>query len=454
MSRPPRSTSLGLWSPRLRWLTAGLTLTVVATAFEALAVATILPLTSDDLGGIAWYGWTFSGFMLANLVGVAVGGSRTDRGGPVAPYLWGMALFSGGLVVSGWAPTMPILVAGRCTQGLGAGLLSSVSYAAIARVYDVALQPRMLAVLSSAWVIPGLVGPGVASGIAHYASWRWVFLGLAPLPPLAACLVIPALRSQDAPTAPVHDARASRATLSDALLLAVGSSLLLYGVSAPRWLLVATLVPLGLALALRGFTRLMPSGTVRARAGLPASLVCVALLTASFFGTEAFVPLALTRIRAQPVLLAGSALTTAAITWTTGAWLPVRLAARIGRRRVVQLGLTILLAGLALTLAVLRPSVPAWLIIPAWGVTGLGMGLAFTTTSAAILEAAPPGREGETSASLQLVQVLGAALATGIGGALVAAPFAGDPPLLGIALVDVAMMAVAALGLALSGRLG
>jgi hypothetical protein len=69
------------------------------------------------------------------------------------------------------------------------------------------------------------------------------------------------------------------------------------------------------------------------------------------------------------------------------------------------------------------------------------------TTSAAILEAAPAGREGATSASLQLAQVLGAALATGAGGALVAAPFAGDPPVLGIAIVDGLMLAITALAL-------
>jgi hypothetical protein len=75
------------------------------------------------------------------------------------------------------------------------------------------------------------------------------------------------------------------------------------------------------------------------------------------------------------------------------------------------------------------------------------MGLAFTTTSAAILEAAPPGQEGAVSSSLQLAQVLGAALSTGAGGAIVVAPFAGDPPRTGIAVVDLLMITTTMLGI-------
>jgi hypothetical protein len=41
-----------------------------------------------------------------------------------------------------------------------------------------------------------------------------------------------------------------------------------------------------------------------------------------------------------------------------------------------------------------------------------------------------------------LAQVLGAALATGIGGAIVAAPFAGVPPARGIGVVDAVMLLV------------
>lgn len=434
--RPAVSAATSIWQPPLGRLTFGLALVVAATAFEALAVATILPTTTAELGGLEWYGWTFSAFMLANLVGITVGGNETDRRGPARPFLAGTFLFAGGLVVSGFAPSMPVIVGGRTSQGLGAGLLSAVAYAAIARAYAVELQPRMLATLSSAWVVPGLVGPGLAAVIAEHAGWRWVFLGLAPLPALAALLVVPALRELpgDA-TAPDGGARTRMA-----LQLALGSTAALAGFGLRRLWLALALVAAGSAVAVPALRRLLPEGTSRARPGLPAAVATMGLLNFAFFGTEAFVPLAIVEVRKAGIMLTGLSLTAAALTWTAGAWLPVRFATRVSRRTIITSGLAILGGGIAGTLALLSSHVPAVSVVAAWGIAGLGMGLAFTTVSAAILEAAPSGQEGAASASLQLAQVLGAAVATGIGGAIVVAPFAGDPARLGIATIDVLML--------------
>ncbi len=254
-----------IWQPPLGRLTLGLVLTVVATAFEALAVATILPTTTAELGGLEWYGWTFSAFMLANLVGITVGGNETDRRGPALPFIAGAALFAGGLVVSGVAPSMPVIVFGRTSQGFGGGLLSAVAYASIARAYAVDLQPRMLATLSSAWVIPGLVGPGLAGLVAEHLGWRWVFLGLAPLLAFAAVLVVPALRTERGDP----DAPDGRARTWLAVQLAVGASIALTGLGRERPWLGLALVGGGSAARGAG-TATSPPGRHARRAPRPA----------------------------------------------------------------------------------------------------------------------------------------------------------------------------------------
>jgi MFS family permease len=438
--------SPSIWQPPLRRLTLGLTLVVVAGAFEALAVATILPTTLRELGGLSYYGWTFSAFQLTNVVGISLG-SESDRIGLARLFVAGCVLFCVGLIVSGIAPAMIVIVGGRALQGFGAGLLFTVSYASIAQAYAVDLQPRMLATLSSAWVVPGLVGPGLAGVIAEQLSWRWVFLGLVPLTLLAASLALPALRAlpRGAPLA----ARSGRIRL--AVQLGLGAGAALAGLSLPTWQLSAAVVAIGSVIAAQALRSLLPAGTLLARHGLPAAVASMALITFAFFGTEAFVPLALSHVRRAPVLLSGLALTCAALTWTAGAWLPVRLAGRVSRRTIILGGLCILCAGMLCTLALLAPIVPPWCALFAWAVAGFGMGIAFTTTSAAILEVAAPGEAGIASASLQLAQVLGAGLSTGIGGAVVASKFAGDPPVRGIATVDVIMILTVGLAM-LTGR--
>ena len=66
------------------------------------------------------------------------------------------------------------------------------------------------------------------------------------------------------------------------------------------------------------------------------------------------------------------------------------------------------------------PAVPALTGLAAWTVAGLGMGLGYAPITLLALREAPPGREGWASASLNLADVLGAAVGIGTGGAAVA----------------------------------
>lgn len=440
----------GPWARGRGVLTVGLLLTVAGVAFEALAVATVMPATADDLGGLGLYGWAFSAFLLTNLVGIVVAGGLADRQGPAGPFLAGVALFAGGLLLGGLAPTMPILIAGRALQGFGGGVIGSVAYVAVGRGYPEAARPRMLALLSTAWVVPGLVGPALAGLVAEGVGWRWVFLGLAPLPPLAAILALPALRRIPAGSGPGGGwGRAGAAAT-----LAAGAGLLLAGLGRREPLVAVPMVLAGAALGLPALRRLLPDGSLRAAPGLPAAVATMGLLNLAFFGVDAFVPLALVELRGRSVGFAGLALTAATITWTTGSWLQARFAPRTSRRLLVRLGLALVAVGCAMTALVLWPATPPIVAPAAWAVAGLGMGLAFSTLSLTVLETATTGQEGAATSSLQLANVLGGGLGTGIGGALVGLVGDEGGALRGALLTqDAAMIAVALAAVAVAGRL-
>src|SRR3984957_6274289 len=184
------SPAAGIWAPAQRSLTVGLVLAVTFVAFEALPVASVLPVVGRQLGDLRLYGWVFSAFLLASLLGIVLAGTLADRVPLGRPMLVGLVLFAVGLVIGGTAPDMLVLVAGRAVQGLGAGVVPSVAYVAISRCYAEESRPRMFAVLSTAWVVPGLIGPGIAALVAAAVGWRWVFLGLLPLVIAAGVLVV------------------------------------------------------------------------------------------------------------------------------------------------------------------------------------------------------------------------------------------------------------------------
>ncbi len=374
-------TSEGVWSASYRRLTLGLILILLGPAFEALAVATILPKIVADLGGLSFYGWSFSAYLLATLVGLILAGDEADQ-----------------------------------------------------------------AILASAWALPGLIGPALAGIISDFFSWRWVFLGLVFVLPLVTSLVLPALNklthSKKVREARTFDVRRSLATAG----LVAGAAMTLTGLQVSSVPLALVLFLSGLAIGIPSLRYVLPPGTLRVKAGLPAAIVTIGLLSIAFFGGVAFLPLTLISIRGQNTIIAGIALTAATLSWTAGSWLQAHLAPKQGRRMLVLIGLLIVAVGNVGNASILIPGVPALVAIVAWGVGGLGMGLAYSTISLVVLETAPKDQVGSASASMELSAVLGEALGTGVGGVIIAFTVGtGRSQSWGIAVIDILVIAVTGL---------
>jgi len=416
-----------LWAPQYRALITGLVLTITFVASEALAVVTVMPVAARDLGGLKLYGWVFSAFMLGSVAGISVAGREADRRGPAAPFVAGLLLFGAGLLVAGLAPDMWVMVAGRVLQGAGAGAVPAVAYAAIGRSLPGPLRARMMAVLSTAWVVPGLAGPVLAAAVAHVFGWRWVFLGLLPVVAVSGAVAVPALvrigRSADADTG--ADGQ-DRRRLVDGLRTAAGAAVLLGGLTvaaAGSWDLAAgaALAVAGVATGLPALRRLVPAGTLTSRSGLPSVIAVRGLLTFAFFGADAYVTLAITELRHYPPVVGSLAITGATLSWTAGSWVQARVSQTRSGRSLIAAGLVLVLIGTAGMAVVLWPSVPVAVGVAAWTVAGLGMGLGYAPLSLLMLREAPPGREGWASGALTLSDTLGTALGIGVGGTAVAA---------------------------------
>jgi len=446
-----------LWAPEIRVLTIGLILTITVVASESLAVITVMPLVARDLGGLRLYGWASGGFMLSNVIGVVAGGRENDRRGPTAPFAAGLVLFGLGLAGAGLAPSMGVLVLGRVLQGLGAGVVPSVAYASIGRCLPPPLRARMIAVLSTAWVVPGLAGPALSAEVAHAFGWRWVFIGLLPVVVIAGSIAVPALARLGRPQA----ALAAEHKVTDAVRASAGTAMILAALTIAvstgeaqilRELIAPALIAGGLVAALPALRRLVPPGTLTARPGLPATILSRGLLTFAFFGTDGYVTLAITAVRHDSPLVAGFAVTGATVAWTGGAWTQARLSERWEGRRLIRTGLIVILLGIAGMVLTLQSGVPVAAGIAAWTVAGFGMGLGYSPILLLVLRQATPGREGRESASLNLADALGTATGLGAGGTAVAA-WAGSDVGRGIATAFAISAGVAVLALAVTSRL-
>jgi MFS family permease len=452
---PPRSAEEdGLWSAQRRPLTLGLVLTITLIASEALAVSAAMPVVARDLGGLELYGVVFSAFFVGSLFGIVVVAGLIDRIGVLIPFVVGLGLFAAGLLIGGAAPSMPILIAARFIQGIGGGTIPPVAYVAIGRSLPESLRPRMFATLSTAWILPGVFGPGVAGFVAETFHWRLVFLGLLPLILVSGAMSVRGLRALPAGHPAASGGPSPWRRLGEAAIVAAGVSLITAGLASEQPVVIAGLTALGLLVTVLGYRRLTPPGTLRARRGYPAAVLLRGILTFAFFCIDAYVVLLLVEVRGWTATAAGLALTAATISWTFGSWTQARLAPRIRTERFVLVGFPIVAVFIAALGLVLLPQVPAWLSVPIFAACGFGMGLTYSQFAIIVLRDAPTAIQGTVTAGLTLSDVIGTAIGTGVSAAAVAASYrAGLGAGAGIAVAVVVGTLVALVGSALAPRL-
>jgi MFS family permease len=429
---------------RHRLTTIGLLLLVTLVAFESMAVATAMPTAVTDLDGLVWFGWPFTAFLVAQVVGMVVGGDVGDRQGARAGLLWGVGIFAVGLLACGLAADMALFVAGRAVQGFGGGLISVALYVVIGQAYDAGLRPRLFGAVAAAWVLPALIGPLVAGALTTSVGWRWVFLGLLPLVLAGLVLVLPALRQLAVPADP-PPARVARRWW--AVLAGLGVGALQYA-GQRLDLLAAVLAVAGLVALVAGLRPLLPPGTVRVRRGLPTVVAARGLLAGSFFGMDALLPLTLGAVHGYSPTAAGIPLTAGAVGWAVASQLQGRHPGA-SRVRLLRLGFVFLAVGLAGTAVTAVPGVGGWPAYLTWAVAGLGMGLGMPSVGVLLLAQSPEHRRGADSAALNIADVTASALSIGLTGVLVAAATTGLLPLRGVVLAVAAAYTVLAVAGAL-----
>jgi predicted MFS family arabinose efflux permease len=99
--------------------------------------------------------------------------------GPRPIFAVSIGFYVVGLIMAATAPTMLVLVFARFVQGIGGGGLYVVSLSTVAKTYPSDIRPRVMALLASVWILPGLLGPPIGAIVAETVGWRYAFLASA-----------------------------------------------------------------------------------------------------------------------------------------------------------------------------------------------------------------------------------------------------------------------------------
>jgi MFS family permease len=398
-------------------LTIGLLILEAIIAIEIMVVAAILPQVQRELEGLQLYGWIYTALTLASFGAVPIAGRMTDRVGPRPVLAVAIGFYVVGLVLAATAPTMLVLVVARFVQGIGGGGLYTVSLGTVAKTYPERIRPRVMALLASMWILPGLLGPSVGAIITETVGWRWAFVAPLPVIVFAVLLVMPSLRNVEV------GGDESHLPILASLVLMIGAGLLLGGLTShSAWGVPFVLV--GLAVTIPALRRITPAGTLVARRGLPAAAAGAFLASAAFFAIDGFLTLMLTETRGLSIGAAGIVLTLSALAWAMGSWWQSGRVERLGAQRLTKIGaVLIVLGGAVVALGLL--DVPLAVPYVGWTIGSLGMGIVFPTLPLSVMGEAAEGREAGELSSMILMDYLGVGVGAGLAGVSLAIADAG-----------------------------
>ncbi|MEN9716304.1 MAG: hypothetical protein RLZZ483_279 [Actinomycetota bacterium] len=417
--------TLSPWNPEYRRLSIGIVALVSVFGFEGIAIGAVMPVAAADLDAISNYAVAFTSFTMASLLGMTFAGLWANKIGLARVIIFAVASLAFGSMVAGFAPNLAVLTVGRSIQGFAMGIDLVTMYVVIGRMYPEALRAKALGMLAAAWVVPGLVGPGIAGLLVEVSSWRMTFwiVPLLLIGPIV--LLIPELKKLPFVPSPVRtDARIQITSV----LIAIGAlSVFQAGAShVGRWntALVAAIFVVSLGVTAWSTKALMPAGYLRMAAGIPAIVGMRGVLAGAFFAAEIYVPLALQEIRGTSVALSGGVLTAATITWFAGSWLQGSHKLNYSREQILFAGVLLVSVGIALTpVAVFGPTsivIAALAASVVWGIAALGMGMCFPTLGVLMLDKSPDEEHARHSASLQMSDSFGVIIATAIAGSVLA----------------------------------
>lgn len=398
----------------------GVVVVFTLTSFQELAVSAVLPNAAQHLGGIGSFGWVYTGFITAKIIGLVVAGQYSDSHGPRGVLVAGIAVFTAGLVLCGCAPTMTVLIAGRLLQGLASGLLLTSLYVVIGQVFSDEAGPRVQSAIGASFILPSLIGPVVAGEVAEQLNWRWTFFGILPFVAVGIALMLPVLRGLHRPE--VRIVRRNALPFAVALAAAI-AAIEQVGQQPPPWPILAPILLVAAALLAKALPAVLPAGTLRLQRGVAAPIGLRGIYAGALIGAEAFIPLTLTVQHGYGPTAAALPLAAGGVTWALGSWVQGRPAHGDEldyRIWLVRVGFCLTGLGILVAAAVSYSAVPGWWAFGGWCLAGAGGGMAMTTCNVLMLRNTNDQDRGFDSAATQLAGAASAALVTAFGGVLVA----------------------------------
>lgn len=157
---------------------------IVSMFFAAInqtIVGTALPRIIATLGGIDYYTWVITIFMLTSTIATVLVGKLSDIYGRKPFILTGIVFFMIGAFLSGLSKDIFQLIAFRGVQGIGAGIIMATAFTAIGDLFSPRERGRWSGIMGAVFGLSSVVGPTLGGYVVDHLAWHWVFWLFLPL---------------------------------------------------------------------------------------------------------------------------------------------------------------------------------------------------------------------------------------------------------------------------------
>lgn len=409
---------------QIKVVMAGLMMGLLVAALDNSIMGTAMPKIISSLGGMAYYVWPFTIYMLTSTLSIILFGKISDLYGRKRVLIIGIILFVLSSVLCGLSQNMFELIFFRGMQGIGGGILITIPFIVVAEIFPPRQRGKYTGILASVFGLSNVLGPILGGLITDFLGWRWVFFVNVPVGIIAISMLTmyfphieQIVREKVIDYAGIISLTASLSSLFLGLTYIGNASLPMY-LDIVLFLFSAIMLILFIYIERRAVEPLLPMHLFKLSV-FNVSAISMLLSSAVMFCGILYIPLFLQKLQGISASGSGAIITPMLISLTLASILTGQIIAKTGRyKKLGILAFVLITAGMGL-LSTMTPRVGTIEVLVYTTILGTGSGMMYPVFNVAVQNAVERRDIGVVTASSQFFRNIGATVTLPVFGLIV-----------------------------------